>query len=138
MPEKYELLQTIQATPKRLYEAWLDSKEHSQMTNKDASIKSSEDTTFTTINGRITGENIELEPYYRIVQSWRTVDFPRDSQNSHLEIIFEPNHRGTILELRHSNIPDGQGESCKQEWSKNYFTPMKTYFSRGTKGFVRP
>ena len=63
MPEKYELLQTIQATPKRLYEAWLDSKEHSQMTNKDASIKSTEDTTFTTINGRITGENIDVRKF---------------------------------------------------------------------------
>jgi activator of HSP90 ATPase len=36
----------------------------------------------------------------------------------------------TRLTLKHSRIPDGQGEVYRQGWEDYYFQPMKIFFSR--------
>jgi activator of HSP90 ATPase len=80
-------------------------------------------------DGYITGITLELEPDHRIVQSWRTSEFPADSPDSRLEITLETVSDGTRLTLRHSEIPTGQGASYESGWVENYFQPMAAYFS---------
>ncbi len=70
-----------------------------------------------------------LEPNHRIVQSWRTTEFPPESPDSRLELILEEVEGGTKLTLRHSNIPEGQGQMYKDGWVEWYFEPMQAYFS---------
>jgi activator of HSP90 ATPase len=77
----------------------------------------------------ITGRTLELEPNRRIVQSWRTAEFPADSPDSHLEVLLEAVEGGTKLTLKHSRIPEGQGKSYESGWVENYFDPMKRYFA---------
>jgi len=84
---------------------------------------------FTAWDGYIEGKTKELQPYKRIVQSWRTTNFPASSPDSELEVFFETVEGGTKITLRHSNIPTGQGQDYKQGWKDHYFTPMKEYFS---------
>ncbi|HZY42176.1 MAG TPA: SRPBCC domain-containing protein, partial [Anaerolineae bacterium] len=80
-------------------------------------------------DGYITGTTLELETDRRIVQSWRTSEFPADSPDSRLEIVLEAVAGGTRLTLKHSNIPAGQGASYESGWAENYFEPMTAYFS---------
>ncbi|MFW9851084.1 MAG: SRPBCC domain-containing protein, partial [Candidatus Thorarchaeota archaeon] len=83
---------------------------------------------FTAWDEYIEGTTEELEMNQRIVQRWRTTDFPNDSPDSLVEIILEAVEKGTKMTLIHSEIPDGQKESYKKGWKDFYFSPMKEYF----------
>ena len=127
--ETIEVAAEFKVDPKRLYEAWLDGKQHSALTGGAvASVENWVGGQHTAWDGYIWGRVLELEPYRRIVQSWRTSEFPVGSQDSRLEVILELTADGTRLRLRHSNIPDGQGEMYREGWDASYFTPMRAYF----------
>jgi activator of HSP90 ATPase len=84
---------------------------------------------FSAWDGYIQGKILLLEPFQRIVQSWRTSDFPSETPDSQLEITFEDDGEQTDLTLNQSNIPDGQSAEYKQGWVDYYFKPMQAYFS---------
>ena len=72
---------------------------------------------FTAWEGYIEGTNVELEPFKRIVQRWRTLEFPVDAPDSLLEILLEPSNGGALLTINHSEIPEGQGDAYKLGWA---------------------
>jgi activator of HSP90 ATPase len=129
MAEKIKVSDVIQADAKTLYKAWLDSKEHGAFTGGKADIDPKKGGKFTAWDGYISGKTLELEPFKRIVQSWRTTEFPDESEDSKLEILFEEANNATKMTFIHTDIPDGQGEEYKQGWIDYYFEPMKEYFS---------
>lgn len=130
MPESIKLSTTIPASPHDVFVAWLDSKKHSAMTGEKAAIDPSVGGTFTAWEDYISGTTTELETNQKIVQSWRTTDFPVGSPDSTLEILLEEAPTGTKATLIHSEIPDGQGEQYKDGWKEFYFDPMKAYFKK--------
>ena len=135
MSDSFELSTVLPALPARVYAAWLSSAEHAAMTG--ASARGSADIdprvggAYSTWDGYITGTTLELEPHHRIVQAWRTVEFPADSPDSRLEIVLNAVNGGMRLTLKHSNIPAGQGASYESGWVENYFEPMQNYFHEG-------
>jgi activator of HSP90 ATPase len=128
MAESIEVADVLPVAQKNLYLAWLDSQKHSAFTGGGAVIDPAVGGNFTAWDGYIEGKTKELQPYERIVQSWRTANFPSSSPDSELEVLFETVEGGTKITLRHSNIPTGQGQDYKQGWKDHYFTPMKEYF----------
>ena len=74
---------------KRIFDAWLNSEQHSQFTGEKAEIYSRSGTSFTTGAGYISGSNLIIQPYGRIVQSWRTTEFPDGTPDSKLELLCE-------------------------------------------------
>lgn len=128
MAESIEVSDVFPVAQKNLYLDWLDSQKHSAFTGGGAVIDPAVGGNFTTWDGYIEGKTKELQPYERIVQSWRTANFPSSSPDSELEVLFETVEGGTKITLRHSNIPTGQGQDYKQGWKDHYFTPMKEYF----------
>jgi activator of HSP90 ATPase len=133
MLESLEISTILPATPKRLYEAWLSDKEHTAMTGGQASIEPNVGGKHYEWDGYIRGVTLELEPYKRIVQSWRSSEFPEGSQDSRLEVRFDVIKGGTQLTLIHSDIPEGQGAEYKHGWDESYFQPMKKYFKPAKK-----
>lgn len=119
----------LPATPKQVYDAWLSSKGHTEMTGGESKGNAKVGSVFTAWDGYIEGKNLELEPNKRIVQSWRTSEFPEDADDSRLEITLEKVKDGTKITLNHTNIPKGQGKQYKQGWHDHYFKPMREYFS---------
>jgi uncharacterized protein YndB with AHSA1/START domain len=130
MPYTYTLTTVIPATPQEIYEAWLDSVAHSQMTGGDASISDEVGAEFSAWDEYITGHNLELVPGERIVQSWRTDKFPDEHADSTVTITFEDTDGGTLLTLVHSDVPDDQRDYEEGGWEENYFEPMKAYFAK--------
>ena len=128
MTEKLKMSATISAKPEEIYEAWLDSKKHSEMTGSKAKVEPRINGKFTAWDGYIEGKTIEMEPSKRIVQKWRTTDFPSGSPDSTVEILLEKVEKGTKIVLIHTKIPDGQKDEYKQGWKDFYFEPMKEYF----------
>ena len=130
MTESLNMSTLIQAEPERVYRAWMDSAQHAAFTGSAAEIDNRVGGRFTAWDGYIQGETLALEPFDRIVQSWRTTEFPELSPDSRLEISFTAENGGTRLTLVHTNIPDGQGEGYRGGWEDYYFTPLVEYFSR--------
>ena len=126
--EKLRLVAEFKTSPRSIFEAWLDSEEHSALTGSSASVEGYVGGQMTAWDGYISGEILELEHYSRIVQTWRTTEFPEGSQDSHLELLLDPIDGGTRLTLVHSDIPDGQGDMYNEGWEDFYFRPMRAYF----------
>src|SRR5947207_13141928 len=62
---------TIKATPRRVYRAFMTSKEHQAFTaNGKAKISRKVGGTFSAHDGYVSGINVELKPGQRIVQAW--------------------------------------------------------------------
>ena len=128
MTDNLKLSVIIPAKPEDIYRAWLDSKKHSEMTGSEAIVDPKINGAFTAWDGYIEGSTIEMQSNNRIVQKWRTTDFPSDSPDSIVEILFEISKNGTKIVLIHTEIPEGQGEEYKKGWKDFYFDPMKAYF----------
>ena len=127
--EAIEVSAEFAVSPARLYQTWLDGSQHGAMTGAVASVEAWVGGQHTAWDGYIWGRNLELEPNRRIVQTWRTTEFPFGSGDSRLEILLEPTALGTRMRLRHTQIPDGQGEMYRDGWEESYFRPMRAYFS---------
>lgn len=116
------------AAPQVIFKAWLDSRAHSAFTGGAAMIDPRAGGEFTAWDGYIRGKTLSLDPPRRIVQSWRTSEFPPGASDSKLELTLEAVSGGTRLVLRHTEIPAGQGANYAQGWLDHYFEPMQEYF----------
>jgi activator of HSP90 ATPase len=83
---KFTIKTTINALPEVIYNAWLSSKGHSEMTGGEANISDLTGDTFTTWDGYICGKNLLLKENKKIVQSWRTSEFEDHEPDSQIEI----------------------------------------------------
>jgi len=120
----------IPASVSDIYSTWLSSEGHAAMTGNPANVDVKVGGKFSAWDGYIFGSTLELEPDQRIVQAWRTTEFPEDAPDSRLEILFEEATRGTKVTLIHSDMPEDQVDSYRQGWEDFYFKPMKEYFSK--------
>ncbi len=126
MSENIEVSRVIPANPERIFNAWLSGDEHGKMIGSSATYGA--DGHFTAWDGYITGRTLEQTPNARILQAWRTSEFPEGSADSKLEVLLSPEGEGTRVTLKHTNIPDGQGQSYKDGWYEHYLDPMSKYF----------
>jgi len=123
----------IEATPKTIYEAWLDGDRHAAMTGGAATSDGRQGHRFTAWDGYITGKHLELQPARRIVQAWRTTQFPDSAPDSRLIVLLDPEAGGTRVTFVHTDIPQGQGARYESGWEEHYFAPMRLYFAKSTK-----
>jgi uncharacterized protein YndB with AHSA1/START domain len=130
VPYAFTLTTTIAASPQEIYEAWLDSVIHSQMTGGEASMSDETGAEVSAWDGYITGRNLELVPGERIVQSWRTTQFTDEHEDSQIIVTLKAVEDGTLLTLEHTNVPDAQKSYEESGWQKHYFDPMKEYFAK--------
>ena len=106
MKNSLRLSEIFPTDARTLFEGWLDSATHSAYTGgQPARISSRVWGKFSAWDGYIFGTTLELEPYRRIVQSWRTTEFPADAPDSHLEILFEEKKDDTMITLIHTQLP---------------------------------
>ncbi len=128
MALSFTVSETIPASAKAVYSAWLDSEQHAAMTDTGNAVASTiVGDSFSAHDGYITGKNVELVLYSKIVQSWRTTEFSDEEEDSILEVIFEDKDNATLVTLTHSNLPP-HGMQYESGWKAYYFEPMKEYF----------
>jgi activator of HSP90 ATPase len=127
---EFKMSVTLHATPEKIFDAWMSEEGHSQMTGSPAEVQNRRGGKFSAWDGYIWGVTLEMERPGRIVQAWRTSEFPKDAPDSMVEVQLEATKTGTKLSLRHANIPAGQAENYRQGWKDFYFKPMKEYFKK--------
>jgi uncharacterized protein YndB with AHSA1/START domain len=128
--ETVRLTAVLPASADRIYAAWLDSGEHSRMTGEKAAVDPRVGGEHSAWDGYIEGKILELEPGRRIVQSWRTSDFPLGAGDSRLEVHLLDVPGGCEVTIIHTEIPEGQGAQYESGWRAHYFEPMQKYFGK--------
>jgi activator of HSP90 ATPase len=128
----------LAASPKAIYDAWLDGDAHAAMTGGGATGEPRVGTAFTAWDDYITGTHLELQPARRIVQAWRSTQFPASAGNSRVIVVLDAEGAGTRITIVHTDIPTGQGASYESGWEKHYFGPMRAYFAKPAKKKATP
>ena len=127
MKNEFSLTVTIDAKAEKIYQAYLSTEGHAAMTGSPAKVDGTVDGDFSAWDGYIQGMFLELEKNKRILQAWRSAEFPADAEDSLVEILLEDQHGKTLLTLKHSNSPKGQADGYKQGWEDFYFKPMREW-----------
>ena len=118
------------ASPKQVYEAYVDPKKHSEFTGSKATGKPVVGGKFTAWDEYIFGKFLELEAGKRVVQEWSSTDFPEGYPPSRLELTFCEVPKGTEIVMVHSNVPKEQGDETAEGWIEFYWEPLKKYFKK--------
>jgi uncharacterized protein YndB with AHSA1/START domain len=130
MPYDYKLTTTIPASAQEIYDAWLDSLTHTEMTGAEALQSDELGADVEAWDGYISGRNLELVPGERIVQTWRTTEFTDEHEDSIITVTLEETADGTLLTLAHANVPSDQKSYEQGGWQTHYFEPMQQYFAK--------
>ena len=123
----------IPASPKDVYDAYVDPKKHSQFTGSKATGKAEVGGKYTAWDGYIFGKYLELDEGKRVVQEWTSTDFPEGAGPSRLELCFNKVPEGTELVMVHSDVPEEQADETAEGWIEWYWNPLKKYFSTQSK-----
>jgi activator of HSP90 ATPase len=125
---EFTLKTIFNATAKQIYKTWLSTQGHTKMTGGEAFVSDRVGDPFTAWDGYIKGENKILEPYLKIVQSWRTDNFKDKEEDSQIELILSEIEGITEFTLIHTNVPEDGEHYYIKGWQEHYFEPMKLYF----------
>lgn len=120
----------IPAKPVEIYDAFLNDEKHSEFTGARATCERRVGGRFTAWDGYISGKNVTLENGRRIVQEWKTTEWPKGCKPSILEVKLKPKGKGTEVQLIQTNVPAIQAKNYKQGWIDYYWMPLKKYFSK--------
>lgn len=129
MPYEFTLSVKLPAAPQIVFDAWLSSEGHTAMTGGVAHLIRTVGEPYEAWDGYITGRTLEIDPTKRILQTWRTSRFPRETEDSVVEILFTPEGDAeTLLTLHHRNVPDDHTSYESSGWQEYYFEPMQRRF----------
>lgn len=120
----------VPADPEKVYEAFMNARIHSEFTGSKATCEPVVGGRFTAWDGYISGKNIELEQGKKIVQEWKTTEWPTGYSPSRFELTLKKVKNGTKIIMVHSNVPEEQAAELAKGWNEFYWTPLKEYFSR--------
>jgi uncharacterized protein YndB with AHSA1/START domain len=123
--------QIFDAAPMDVYEALVEPSLHAAFTESVATGEPVEGSVFTAWDGYITGRHERLVPGARILQTWRTTEFPREYADSRLEIELRPEHPNkTRLRMTHSGVPRSQAKGYEKGWVEHYWMPLAEFLAR--------
>ena len=121
----------VQATPAEVYEAFVNSRVHAAFTGSPATGSARVGGRFTAWDGYISGVHRELVKGRRIVQDWRTSEWPDGAKPSRVEFSLKAVKGGTEIRMVHSDVPAEQADSYRQGWIDYYWDPLKAHFTHG-------
>lgn len=116
------------ATPAEVYRALTNPKIHTAFTGSKATGSARVGGKFTAWDDYITGKNVELKSGRKIVQEWRTTEFPEEYPSSKLELTLKAKRGGTQIIMAHSKVPASQTKKYKSGWVSAYWDPLREYF----------
>jgi activator of HSP90 ATPase len=126
----------IQATPHRIYDALTDASQFQKMELLSAAMKTIDVNShpavisrepggaFSVFGDYIVGRQIELVPDKRIVQAWRTMNWPPGIYSiARFELAGQDS--STRLIFDHIGFPAGTAEHLAAGWKANYWEPLE-------------
>lgn len=119
----------LRASPADVYDLLADSRKHTAVTGRKATISRKIGGTFSTTDDDVTGVNVDLVPGKRIVQAWRHRKFP-DGVYSMAAVTLTPTpDGGTELVLTHRGVPKDLIPETERTWREQYWTRIREYLA---------
>lgn len=106
------------ASPETIYELLADSKRHMMLTGQKAEISRKVGGSFSIRAGQVTGINVDLVPGKRLVQAWRSKDFPVGIFSMASFQISRSKAGGTEVLLTHRGVPKELIPKIESDWRK--------------------
>jgi len=119
----------FKAAPEEIYDALLDPRKHAAFTGSPATTNAKVGAAFTAWDGYITGKNLELVKGKKIVQEWKTTEWPDGYPVSRLEFTLTSKKGGTELRMVHSKVPAEQVADFTGGWNSAYWDPLNEYLA---------
>ncbi len=119
------------ASPARLFELYMDSRQHSVATHAKAVVSRRPGGRFSAFDGMITGKMLAIVPNRMIVQAWRAKHWKKTDLDSTLVLTFGETRRGTQIDLVHVSVPDHDHRGVSNGWAKYYWKPWRAYLAQG-------
>lgn len=115
----------FRASPDEIYAMLADSRRHSALTGLRAEISKKVGGNFSTRGGHVTGVNVELVPGVRIVQAWRSREFPEGIFSMATVLLSPTNRGGTELVLTHRGVPKSLIPKVEAAWRRLYWDRIR-------------
>jgi len=116
--------------PETVYRAFLSSREHAAFTGSTAKCSARVGARFAVWGDYISGKNVKLDPGKKIVQEWKTSEWPDGYAPSILTISLKPKGNGTQLTMVQEKVPASQYDEYDKGWFESYWDPMREYFGK--------
>lgn len=116
------------ASPRAVYEALMDSRQHSAITESKAVIGRRPGSAFSVWDGDVRGLTVCLQPNEKIVQAWRSSDWPA-GHYSIASFTMVPAPGGTKLVFEQFGVPASAYKGIAVGWKDYYWRGMKRRFS---------
>lgn len=118
----------FKATPEQVYELLADSKQHAKLTGRKAAISRKVGGAFSTLGGLVTGINVDLVPGKRLVQAWRSQQFPDGVFSMATFQLSRSRSGGTEMVLTHRGVPKHLIPGVEKSWKKMYWEKIRRLF----------
>ena len=122
----------LPAKPARLYDMYVNAKQHSAFTGAPVKIAARVGVRFEAFGGALSGTILQVVPKRLIVQSWRSTNFGKRDVDSTLILRFLPNGKSGRIELTHVNVAERDFGGVSEGWQKYYFVPWRAYLTGST------
>lgn len=117
----------FKAAPATVYDLLADSRKHSAVTGRKATISRKIGGTFSAGRNEVSGVNVDLVPGRRIVQAWRHRRFPEGIYSMAAVTLTPTANGGTELVLTHRGVPKDLIPEIERAWREQYWSKIKTY-----------
>ena len=114
---------------RRIYDALMDARRHSEFTGDKAAIDARVGGRFTAYGDYISGEFLEIVPGKKIVQRWRASDWPEGAW-SKATIELKEKRGATTLRFTQEGIPEEFAEDIAQGWHDFYWDKLRVYLEK--------
>ncbi len=118
------------APPATVYDLLADSKKHSAVTGRKATISRKIGGTFSVSGDDVSGINVDLVPGRRIVQAWRHLRFPEGIFSMAAVTLTPTTDGGTELVLTHRGVPKDLIPETELAWREQYWSRIKGYLAQ--------
>ena len=115
------------APPATVYDLLADSKKHSAVTGRKATISRKIGGAFSVSGDDVSGVNVDLVPGRRIVQAWRHRRFPEGIFSMAAVTLTPTRDGGTELVLTHRGVPKDLIPETELAWRERYWSRIKAY-----------
>lgn len=117
----------FKASPDTIYKLLVEPKEHKAFTKHAAKNTKKIGGPFTSYSGFVRGINVDLAPGKRVVQAWRTKDFPVGIFSMATFNLKSKSKGTTELTLIHRGVPKELIPITEKAWRDYYWARMKAY-----------
>lgn len=121
------------ASPKILFNMYMDSKKHSSATGAPAKLSRKVGGAWHAHGGAIGGKNLLIVPGRRVVQAWRATHWKK-GELSIVILTFEKARGGAVVDLVHVGVPHHDQKGVRTGWPKFYWKPWKKYLALRKEG----